>query len=1186
MIRLRYQIYLIRRVRSKCEIIRCNSQFISSYHTTSHVIQNSIRLPSQKSSTHLSLKASICHFKRHISTLNLEKAPTKEFLASFLDQDFNRTNQLIFNEKFQILYLASLEKKDHFTMQEINELSNDFYRVTQASFEFAQGFRFINAFLSIVNCKTINESTKSLKYTIFSQRDLLLKFVLYNGYYNFFQENIAPQIISTSNKSFLDQIIPIIKLQRKTDGEVNYDTKSFSNYLTKSSLKDSREMINLLILNKYNLDSSYESKLSTIRLFLKYTKMVEGEEWLKDETITAYDELLKLIGIPPKEVFGVETFLQDLTQIAEQLYDTKTSYYFITQIMKNLVSKSPYLTYLMFQFKSSEIRHRNLRRTSVLNKFDLAYVMEACLSFDENKIYELYMQNRDLHDDESQESVFLQLCVEHKDWKSLQSRFENMYGKGNLPDTIHYGITMQALEFLGADSELERLYEQILERKLSMNSVIFIARMKANIRQKDQNELFNVLQEYIYLALNGRAYQNDIKFVFPFVLELYIQEQDYKSVLDIIKIYSEKEKEFGLEFVSPKVLSDVSKILAENCSIAHLEQLFEIASTYHKLTPEFMAGIIDCYTRLGQFSKADSLAYQAHSRSSPPFSNLQIYASQFNNYTEWERSIPQADTKRYIEMKLEYIASSILKTHFSIFQIQAGGIPLLSDVMDYLQKKAKNHSRINALSHLKGREVKTFYNLIKSSKHYHIRTDEELYLPILRSNLIYENYKPLNVMKIFKEMNSDKILLSAKSYTYFMKAIMFLDKKYDRRLKNTSDLLRQMLESYGFYDDTNRFNPKLNFKKDSLLIADIIIKYVETVGIRQGNALFNKFVYFCEDVYNDKLPIPLKAKIDKQLRRSYKQVNKVEYEMFMEQNFTFTEKLLNQYLEQVPSNSIIPPVLNNSMADILIQRMKHWIETKSFTQDHKSLVLDTLLKGIKLNIVDYNYLFSKFLEDPSNNFHTVMTLIERNLIQGNLTQIDLYKEKKLCYKICLVYLGDNFGDELVEENYKILSDYYGVRTISEERGHLKVDGLNFLRSSSGRLFNIRLDPYGSRTMNQFNFIDYFNPARELTNELKLFNNTSRLLMKTISTHIKNTTDSIKILKEKYPKIMSYYTSDLSYYKNLTIFNGKIDYLNSSNDPRIRRSKDVLKELLFNYNKAKIFISKDATFTTKIQKDQD
>ena len=53
--------------------------------------------------------------------------------------------------------------------------------------------------------------------------------------------------------------------------------------------------------------------------------------------------------------------------------------------------------------------------------------------------------------------------------------------------------------------------------------------------------------------------------------------------------------------------------------------------------------------------------------------------------------------------------------------------------------------------------------------------------------------------------------------------------------------------------------------------------------------------------------------------------------------------------------------------------------------------------------------------------------MEDNLIHGNLDEYRSYLEKQLCYKICLKYLMDNYGDEdAIFTSYQILNNFYDI----------------------------------------------------------------------------------------------------------------------------------------------------------------
>lgn len=1125
---------------------------------------------------------------RLYSTFNHSKAPTREFLGSFLDHEYAEANSLLFDEEKRNQYLTNLVQ---LSAELVPRVTIDFYRVVEASFEFPdEGFEFITQFWRALN-QLENENLLKLIRRILSQRERLLSLILSTGRFHVYENLVLPSIqklVPSDELNFLDEVTRILGLQRTPSGLFQYNEESVLTLLMSDNITKSekRDLVKILVANSLTAGSGHVSRMHSIEIFVKCAKIIEGDGWLTSEISSEYDALFQFIGIPSGED-KFDDYFQEVIKIVENHYNVSIAYKFLTNIMRNLSERAPFVTYRLFEFKSAQWRQRNLLKRDVLNFLDLAYAMKACLKLDENKIYEIYLQNEELHDDESQEAIFLDLCVQHKDWKSLQDRFENMYGKGNLPDTVHYGITMQALEFLEADSELERLYEQILDRGLMMNAAIFIARMKAKIRRRSQKEVEAIFEDYLSLVLQKRADKDGISQIFPFILQLSFLDGDNGSVLATLQAYLEREGKHQLPIVSGKALGLVARHFSQNCALGDLNKLFGIAESFHKFDNGFACSLIDAYSKLGQYAKADDVAYLAHGRTNPPFSDLQIYASQLKNHQQWRRLYISRSIKRYNNIKTNYIVSLALQSEFSIFQSGSGGVDFLSSIMDALRENAIDYSQANSLRYLQGRPIKTINSLLRRQIANRMRLDERLYLPLMKQNLVYQNYKPLNVMKIFNEMNQRRVLVSAKSYIHVMRAMRSLDKKYDRSYKNSTELLKQMLQLYGFDAEKSKSNPRLDFKNDSVLICDILIKYVESVGLKKGSNLFSRFVLFCERAFDGKLPFDLRAKIDCFLSICYKEINSTEYGPFLEQKFEVYLNMISEYIQEIGScdDASIPPVLNEASSYFTIQRMRYLINENAFGVEQQKEIINVLQMGLQPNIFDYNYIISYFLKQvPLVHFAKTMEIIENHLITGNLSQLKLYREKKLCYKICMIYLCDIYDEQIVAENYKILSDYFGIKSLNKVRAQSKMIGyLNFLKSSSGRLFNIKSDPYGSRSMNQFNFIDYFNPARDLNNEPKLFNETSRLLIQAVSEHCKRKKGNKASFASRYPKISTFCKSDLNYYSKLTAFNGKIDYLNSSQDTRLRRTKDVLRELLFNHNNTKIFIPNTTNAVGKVDR---
>ncbi|KAI5948802.1 hypothetical protein KGF57_005200 [Candida theae] len=1112
---------------------------------------------------------------RSYATFNHSKAPTKEFLGSFLDHDYSIATSLLFDEDARMGYISTLA---HITAEQVPKVTEDFYKVVDTSFEFQdEGIAFIELFWETLTNST-NEVVPDLQKSILNRRERLLLLILYMGSFDVYDRLILPsirKIVPEDQLTFLDKVTTILGLQRTLSGTFHYNEQEVMSLLGSSSIPEheKKDLVKILVKNSLAVGSSRSSRMHSIETFVKCAKLVEGDRWFVDEKIVEYDSLFQLIGFPSSDD-KFDDYFQEVIKIVEKHHDESVSYHFLTSIMRNLSKTAPFVTYRLFEFKLAQWRQRNLPRTVVLNHLDLAYTLKACLILDENKIYEIYLQNEDLHDSESQEAIFLDLCVQHKDWKSLQDRFENMYGKGNLPDTVHYGITMRALEFLEADSELERLYEQILDRGLMMNASIFIARMKAKIRQKNQDGVEQLFEEYISLVLQKRAHVDNMSHAFLYVFQILFLDGANGTILQTLLRYLEKESHLKLPMVSGKVLSLIASHLSRNCALKDLDRLLEMAHQFQKIDSDFASGLIDAYTKLGQYNKADEISYYAHGQTNPPFSDLQIYASQLKTHLIWHRQPISRKTKRYNDVKINYIVSSALQSEFTLFQSRPGGIDILSSVMDSLRQNAIEYSRSNSLRYLRGRAVKTLHNLAKRQAIYRLRVDERLFLPLMKQNLVYQNYKPLNVMKIFNEMNLKRVLVSAESYVHVMKALRSFDRRYDRSYKNSTDMLKQMLQSYGFEADKSKSNPELDFKKDSTLICEILVKYVQSVGLRKGGDLFSRFVVFCEDSFDGKLPLDLKVKIDLFLSDCYKEVNNAEYGAFLKEKWEVYWGIFSKHAREMGNSNptAIPPVLNDVLSYFTIQKMKHLIDTNAFTIHHQKEIIDALRMGLHPNIFDINYVLSHLLKQrPLIHFLDIMKVIEGHLIKGNLSELESYREKKLCYKMCMNYLYNEYDEQSVADNFKILSDYFGVSMSKIKAQSKRLGRLNFLRSASGRLFNIKTAPYGSRTMSQFDFIEYFNPVRDLSNEPRLFNETSRLLISAISEYARENGKEKSLLPVSFPKISKFYSSDLSYYSKLNAFNGKVDYLNSLRDSRLRKSKDVLRRLLFDHNSTKIFI---------------
>ena len=152
-------------------------------------------------------------------------------------------------------------------------------------------------------------------------------------------------------------------------------------------------------------------------------------------------------------------------------------------------------------------------------------------------------------DEGGQESLILELSKVTKDWNALQKNFESMYGRGNLPLTVHYGIAMQALNTLRADEELGRLYDQLQKRGLHLNSTIMDALIRSKIRLLDQTKVVELFEVYAKMSSQGKADPKSVQKLFPLILKIPMRNRETSVVLDYLKQYLQREKETGQIFI-------------------------------------------------------------------------------------------------------------------------------------------------------------------------------------------------------------------------------------------------------------------------------------------------------------------------------------------------------------------------------------------------------------------------------------------------------------------------------------------------------------------------------------------------------------------------------------------------------------------------------------------------------------
>lgn len=1113
---------------------------------------------------------------RSYATFDYTRAPSKELVASFFDHQYVKINNWIFkDDQYRQSFLNYLRNQSSFSKDEIKEVVELHGRLVEVLNELQIGFQFLEKMWdAIFNRVVTDESVTALQKAIIEERDPLTNVLIRSARYDLYKKIITPRLNHSQmsiNKS--DELIEIIQLQSDKNAGITFNSKNIENYLLNENknLILKQQLITLIICTSLKLnrglqytERDYTTQLYLIENFMAWTKMIENNEWFCNPDATQYDEVLKLIGIPPGD-YRIEKYLQDILKLVEQEYQTKNLYIFITSIMRTLVDKAPHLTYKYFYFKDAQIRQRSLNRSNVLIQDDLTYTMQACLKFDSQKLFDLYKNNQDLHDGDEggQESLILELSKVTKDWNALQKNFENMYGRGNLPLTVHYGIAMQALNTLRADEELGRLYDQLQKRGLHLNSTVMDALIRSKIRLLDQTKVIELFEVYAKMSSQGKADPKSVQKLFPLILKIPMRNRETSVVLDYLKQYLQREKETGRIFIDGSTFQKVMQYAVGIPSLKTIEATKALVEEYGKQSTEYYAGLISAYSNLDQFERADKMAYEAHRKSKIPFGEIQIWALQLKNNMRWKLRSPDTITSQYNEIKINFITKMSFCSAFQLFYDQ-GGISLISDIIQSLH----NHGKLK-------QELAVF----RRSKILQLR-DERIYTT--RLDFWRRKFEWHEILKEFDEMNGKNILITARTYRFVLAAVLNLDAKSGSNFDNSTDMLKQVLRFYGLSSDSTK-NDRLSLEDDILYLARMVIDFVDIVGPEQSSLLYLNFVKQIYDKLGKNLDFRLSLILYEGLVKVFN-----EDKITMTKEFHRLGELVDSYIKDYPFKEvpIFPYRVTRYYGDMLVS----WLKSHTPTRADELKILRVLQSGVKLETDQYTSVLKYFLEkldDDEDYLDQVLKIMEDNLIHGNLDEYRSYLEKQLCYKICLKYLMDNYGDEdAIFTSYQILNNFYDINGPDQVRENLKSTNItNFLRSSSGRLFNIKTNPYGFKSMSHHKFLDYFNPEHIAQKGLFASNDLILLLRIQILKYCQNDKDKLRTYFKKHPKTMKFVMTEKSTilplkFKGFRSIIDDISPLGNLNwkQNRIARASRVLKSLLLD-TKYQMFITADANQST-------
>ncbi|SCU91018.1 LANO_0D10528g1_1 [Lachancea nothofagi CBS 11611] len=206
---------------------------------------------------------------------------------------------------------------------------------------------------------------------------------------------------------------------------------------------------------------------------------------------------------------------------------------------------------------------------------DLTQICKAYCHFEKFRlVQQTHSQHPEAHDDNSQFDYLLIAYAKQQDWQSLQNQFNALFGIGELPNINHYGIVMFSVARLGEKEMVEKLYHQLLRRKMIPTLPVLQALLQAYYKIGDFNGCFQHFELFN---------KYDIK---PTPSTCQIMLQVYRNLCDVdgsLK-FLKKMTDSNVE-MSERHFSTIINTCAKTTNHAIAEQLFQVMKSYYNIIP-------------------------------------------------------------------------------------------------------------------------------------------------------------------------------------------------------------------------------------------------------------------------------------------------------------------------------------------------------------------------------------------------------------------------------------------------------------------------------------------------------------------------------------------------------------------------------------------------------------------------
>lgn len=913
-----------------------------------------------------------------------------------------------------------------------------------------------------------------------------------------------------AEQEWADLLMTTLQLTPDATGVVKCNSNAITTFLrnNKYSAHQKRLMIATYV-RKCMLYYQQPLNLSSVLLnFISFLELIEDDNLhltLKQHIV--YERALRLVAIPPPGT-SLRNHIERIQSVVEQATgnDKHRLSLFVSSLLASISVTHPSIAISYWEFKKERLSTTMLQYATHQDLLHVMWAHFAQKNYD--AVLRVYAENPTLqHDD--QITVLLKISDQAKDWKLLQLQFEDMYGRGQLPYVVHYVVVMNALASIGAATEVEQLYHQLLQRNLTPTAPIFLALIKSKLNVNDHAGSKRWFAEFMEKVADGTISAEAVPQLQAEVFSMNFFAGDVGAAMKALNEIVQQQNQQAVRFIDSKFAARMIDFAASVYAIDQLDTILVLARSLNVVDETVYQKAVDALIKFGQFRRADELLFEAHCESVVPFSSALITKAQIKTYRIWFEATPDTQLRQYLAQKVTE----------TIRRIDGGGI----------SPHNMSHLLVEVIKHFvalkKLRAARSYLDLVKKANGLH----ELHFLPFLRHYSHLKSYEGhTEVLELYREMVKLKVHPSAATYYYLIQSLIHMDKVNNTGFKNSYNLLESVFELYGFSMVDNiagKKVPAAEIAHNAVYLLKIVAAYAVATAHKQSNLdVVVKFLTQIQAKLGNRISFGLRFAILAEMGRIY----------HVRGEFHTAKKLVDDALAElhdiIDSNKLaqlllaqpVPKLMQIQYRTLVTHKLQILRATKE--QQHLQMLHDVVSRRIRLSGPQFSELGMAVLKSPSvAQIHQVFYVCEQYLVSGNWVELKLTRKIQYIYKLLMVYLLRSLSADTIRTRYKLLNDYYNVRNLHHlQREFAHVQDPKHKLSEELEAFN-RLHPTHPWTLAELlqKTPEFFVPKRMISTKNIIEPALAAALLRAVEHHCRGDITKAFALYDQFPETMEY-----------------------------------------------------------------